>query len=153
MEKWPIFEQNHGLTPLEKCHFFDSLKFFFYCVEMYFFVLEYHKPHFPGLYCFKKNDGKMANFEQNHGLTPLEKCHFFDSLKFFFYCVEMYFFVLEYHKPHFPGLYCLKKEKMEKWPIFEQDHGLTPLQKCQFFDFLNFLFILPRNALFRSRIS
>ena len=36
---------------------------------------------------------------------------------------------------------------------FEQNPGLTPLEKCQFFDFLNFLCLLPRKAFFRSRIS
>ena len=46
-----------------------------------------------------------------------------------------------------------KKKKLEKWPFFEQNHGLTPLEKCQFFDFLNFLFLQPRMAFFRSRIS
>ena len=40
---------------------------------------------------------------------------------------------------HFPGLYCLKNKKMEKWPILDQNHRLTPLEKSQFFDFLNFL--------------
>ena len=85
---------------------------------------------------------------------PLWKnVNFSTFLTYCFYCLEMRFFVLEYHKTHFPGLYCLKKKKMEKWPIFEQNHGLTPLQKFQFFDFLNFLIILPRNAFFRSRIS
>ena len=34
-----------------------------------------------------------------------------------------------------------KKKKLEKWPFFDQNHGLTPLEKCQFFDFLNFLFL------------
>ena len=29
---------------------------------MRFFVLEYHKKHFPGLYCLNKKGGKMANF-------------------------------------------------------------------------------------------
>ena len=40
---------------------------------------------------------------------------------------------------HFPGLYSLKKKKIQKWPILHQNHGLTPLEKSQFFDFLNFL--------------
>ena len=35
----------------------------------------------------------------------------------------------------------LKKGKMEKWPILDQNRGLTPLQKAQFFDFLNLLFL------------
>ena len=33
------------------------------------------------------------------------------------------------------------KEKVEKWAFLDQNHGLTPLEKCQFFDFLNFLFL------------
>ena len=34
-----------------------------------------------------------------------------------------------------------KKKKLENWPILEENVGLTPLKKCQFFDFLNFLFL------------
>ena len=37
--------------------------------------------------------------------------------------------------------------------IFRPNHGLTPLEKCQFFDFLNFLFLYPREAFCRARIS
>ena len=37
----------------------------------------------------------------------------------------------------------LPKRKMEKWPIFDQNHGLTPSEKSQFFDFLIFLFLKP----------
>ena len=29
---------------------------------------------------------------------------------------------------------------MEKWPFFGQNHGLTPLEKSQLVDFLNFFF-------------
>ena len=64
----------------------------------------------------------------------------------------MRFFVVEYHETHFPGLYTLKK-KMQKWPIFNQNRGLTRLEKCQFYDFFDLLFLLPGNAFFRSRIS
>ena len=35
----------------------------------------------------------------------------------------------------------LPKKKMEKWPIFHQNNELTPLQKSEFFDFLNCLFL------------
>ena len=60
----------------------------------------------------------------------------------------MRFFVLEYRKRHFPVLYWVKK-KVGKMTIFKnQNHGLTPLEKCQFFDFLNFLFLKPRKAFF-----
>ena len=124
----------------------------FYCLEMRFLVLEYHKTHFPGLYCLKKNMQKWPVFDQNHGLTPLEKSQFFDFFNFLFLLSRNAFFSFRISKTHISGLYCLKKNS-EKWPIFQQNHGLTPLEKCQFFDFFNFLFLLPRKAFFRSRIS
>ena len=42
--------------------------------------------------------------------------------------------------------YSLKKSR--KMAIFGQNHGLTPLQKCRLFYFLNFLFLQPRKAFF-----
>ena len=42
---------------------------------------------------------------------------------------------------------------LEKWPYWDQNHGLTSLEKCQYFDFCNFLFLLARKAFFQSRIS
>ena len=66
---------------------------------------------------------------------------------------EGVFFGVEYRKRHCPSLYCLKKKKLEKGPFLDLNHGLTPLEKCQFFDCLNFLFLWPRKAFFCSRIS
>ena len=57
-----------------------------------------------------------------------------------FYSLERCFFVLEYRKRHFPCLYCLNK-MLEKWPFLDQNHLLSPLQICQFFDISNFLFL------------
>ena len=37
--------------------------------------------------------------------------------------------------------YIAEKKKLEKWQFLDQNHGLTPLEKSQFFDFLNFLFL------------
>ena len=61
MEKWPILDQNHGLTPLNKTQFFDFFNFLFLQLKKEFFAGEYHKTHFPGLDCLKKEDKKMAN--------------------------------------------------------------------------------------------
>ena len=83
----------------------------------------------------------MAFLDKNHGLTPLEKYQFSMVLTSCFYSLERRFFVPEYHKRHFPGLYCLKKTKLEKWPFLDQNHGLTPWEKCQFCDFLDYLFL------------
>ena len=91
--------------------------------------------------------------DQNHTLTPLEKCQFFDFLNFLILYPERRFFVLEYHKRHFPGLYYQKRKSWKKLAFLNQNHGLTPLEKCQFFDFLNFFFLHPRKAFFRFKIS
>ena len=111
----------------------------FFSLQRISFVLEYHKIHFPGLYCVKKKLEKWPFLDQTHGLTRLEKCQFFDFLNFLFLWLKKAFFVPEYHKRHFIGVYCLKK-KLVKWPFLDQNHGLTPLEKCQFFDLLFFLF-------------
>ena len=50
-------------------------------------------------------------------------------------------------------VYIASKKKFQQWPFLNQNHGLTPLEKCQFFDFLNFLFLQPKKAFFPSRIS
>ena len=34
-----------------------------------------------------------------------------------------------------------KKKSLEKWPFLDQNDRLIPLEKCQFFDFLNFMFL------------
>ena len=141
MEKWPFFDQSHGLTPLEKCQFFDFWTSCFFSLERVFFVLEYRKRHFPGLYCLQKKLEKWPFLDQIHRLTPLEKCQFFDVLKFFFLKPRKAISVLKYGKRHFPSLYCLKKQKVEKWPFFNQNHGLTRLEKSQCFDFKKFLFL------------
>ena len=72
---------------------------------------------------------------------PLWKnVNFSTLLTSYFFSLERRFYVLEYHKGYFIGLYC-QKLKWEKWPFLDQNHELTPLEKCQFFDFLNFLFL------------
>ena len=52
----------------------------------------------------------------------------------------------------FPGLSFFKK-KMEKIQIVDQNHGPTPLEKYQIFDFLNFVILESKNTFFLSRIS
>ena len=94
---------------------------------------------------------KWPFLDRNHGLTPLAKRRFFVLLNFLFLQSRNAFFVVEYRKRYFPGLYYLKK--FEKWTFLDQNHGIIPLEKCQFLDFSNFLFLQPRNALFRSRIQ
>ena len=83
MEKFPIFDWNHRLTPLEKSWFFDFFNFL---------ILGHKKAFFPSQNIFKhvflfgfaknKNREKFQIFDQDHGLTPLEKSQLFNFFDF-----------------------------------------------------------------------
>ena len=73
----------------------------------------------------------MANFWPKPWTNPFGKVAIFDFFNCFFYSLETRFFVLEYRKTHFSGLYFLKK-KMKKWPIFDKNHGKMALEKWLF---------------------
>ena len=139
--KWPFLDQNHELTPLKNVNFLTFWASCFYSLKRRFIVLEYHKRHFPGLYCLNKKSWKNGHFwTKTMGYSLWKNVNFPFFWTSSFYSLERRFIILEYHKRHFSGLYCLKK-KLEKWPFLDQNHGLTPLEKCQFFAFLDFLFL------------
>ena len=92
-------------------------------------------------YIASKKSGKMAIFGLKPWVNPFGKMSIFRFFEYlFFYSLERHFFVLEYRKRHFPGLYWLKK-KVRKKVIFGPEAWVNPFGKWQFFDFLNFLFL------------
>ena len=48
-----------------------------YSLERRFFVLEYRKRYFPGIYCLKQKVGKMAIFEPEPWVNPVGKIAIF----------------------------------------------------------------------------
>ena len=78
----------------------------------------------------------MANF----GPKPWENINFSNFSTSTFYSLEKPFSVPEYRKTPYPGQDCLKKKK-KYWAILDKNHGLTPLEKSQFLDFVTFLFL------------
>ena len=94
-------DQKHG----KNLNFLTFWTSWFYSLEKRFFVLEYRKIHFPGLYCLKKKLGERSFLYQNRGLTPLKNVNFLTFLSYCFYSLERRFIVLKYRKRHFPGLY------------------------------------------------
>ena len=84
----------------------------------------------------------MAIFEPKPSVKPFGKMSIFRLFELlFFYSLQKRYFDLEYRKRHFSGLYCLKKKKLKKKPFLDQNHELTPMEQCQFFDCLNLLFL------------
>ena len=144
-----IFGPKKWVNPFgKKVNFSTFRTSSFYSLEKPFFVLEYRKRHFPGSYCLKKKLEKWPILDENYGLTPLEKCHFFDVLNFLFLWPKKAFFCSRISQKTFSWHILPQKKKLEKGPSFEQNHGLTPLGKCQFFDFLKFLFLSRKKAFF-----
>ena len=82
----------------------------------------------------------MAIFGPKAWVNPFGKMSIFRLFELFFYSVERCFLVLEYRKTHFPCLHCLKK-KVGKMAIFGPKAWVNPIEKYQFFNFLNFSFL------------
>ena len=61
---------------------------------------------------------KIAIFDKNHGITPLEKCKFY-----------LFFFTLLFFTEHFYSAYFDFKKRISKITIFNKKHRLTTLEK------------------------
>ena len=73
----------------------------------------------------------MFSFGPKPWVNPLGKISFF-FLTSGFYRLKRRVFVLQYRKAHFSGLYWLKE--CGKWPIFDQNHGVSnPFGKMSIF--------------------
>ena len=86
MEKLPIFDQNHGITRFEKSQFVDFFNFLFLKSGKDFFLSRIYilKHIFMAYFGYDKKMEKLPSFDQNCGLTPLEKSQFFDIFNFLF---------------------------------------------------------------------
>ena len=73
-----IFGPKSWVNPFGKMSIFLAFRTScFYSLERRFFVLEYRKRHFPGLYCLKRKVGKMAIFGQKSWVNPFGKLSIF----------------------------------------------------------------------------
>ena len=132
MEKWPFFDQNPGLTPLEKSKFFDFLNFLFIKGTRAFFRAKISQNTCSWPILPKKKTWKNGHFFTKTMGNPFGEISIFRLFELLFYGLERLFFLLECCKTHFSVLYCPKK-KMEKWPFFDENYWLIPLEKSQFF--------------------
>ena len=101
---------------------------------------------------YNKKYGKMVIFGPKQWVNPLGKMSIFRILELLVFIAQKNAFLFQIIvKVIFLTNIALKK-RLEKWPYQDQNHGLTPLEKLQFFDILKFLFLQPRKAFYRSRI-
>ena len=112
----------------------STFRTFCFCsLERRSFVVEYRKRNFPGLYCLKRKVEKKAIFGPKPWVNPVGKVSIFGLFEVLFFMAKKgLFFVLEYRKRHFPGLYCLKR-KVGKMTIFGLKLWVNPFGKVSNF--------------------
>ena len=89
----------------------------------------------------KKRHGKMAIFLPKPWVNPFGKISIFRLFERVVFIGQKGVFLFQNNVKHIFLAYIAKKKDIEKSPFFDQNHGLTPLEKSQFFDFLNVLFL------------
>ena len=148
-----IFDQNHGLTSLEKSQFLTVLTFSFLQSKKAFFISRIWSKTFSSHFAKNKKMEIFQIFDQNHGLTPLEKSQFLTVLTFRFFIVKKTFFISRISLNGFCQLILTIIKRWKNFKFLTKNHGLTPLEKFLFLAFLTFCFLQSKKAFFLSRIS
>ena len=89
---------------------------------------------------------KTTFFDQKHGLTPLEKCDFWDLKRLNFLWPKKVSFLSRTLLNIISSLILTENNSRKKTTFFHQKHGLTPLEKCHFWDFERLNFFGPKKC-------
>ena len=132
LEKWLILQQSHGQNPLEKCQFFDFLNFLFLKPRKLFFVLEYYRTHFPGLYCLKKR-WEMVDFTAKPWTKPFGKMSIFRLFELLVFKAQKVVFLFQNIIEHIFLAYTALKKKVGKMVDFTANPWTKPFGKMSIF--------------------
>ena len=91
-------------------------------------------------FALKEKFKKGLTFNKLYGLTSLEKCKFFDLFILLVLLSREAIILSRRSLNSFSRPILPKKKTLNKCTIFDQIHGLTPMEKCQFFTFLYWCF-------------
>ena len=97
-----------------------------------------------GFFCSKKNMRNRSIFWQKPWTNFFAKCRFFRLFRTFFLWSKKHSFLSRISKNLSFCLSLLKKQDQEKGQFFDKNHGLTPFQNVDFFEFF-------RTSLFTSK--
>ena len=104
-----MFDQNHGLAPLENIQFFPFMKYIFYSQARPLFYLEHLQTSFLGLFSIKTNNEESSNFSPKSWVNPLGKYLMFRLYEIHFFKVKQGFFsVSNIPKRDYQGLFSIK---------------------------------------------
>ena len=148
-----IFRPKPWTNPFGKMSIFRLFELLVFIAEKGLYSFQTIIKHIFMAYIAEKKKRKMANFGPKPWTNPFGKMSIFRPFKILVFIVQKVDFLWQNTIKHIFLAYIGEKKTLEKWPILDLNHGLTRLEKCPFFDFLNFLFLHPRKAFFCSTIS
>ena len=149
VENFQIFYQTHRLTPSEKCKFWKSLtskrslkKLFFIRISTIIFVINLTR---------KSLDKEISNFWPKSWTIPfLKKCKLCSFYQWFCSREKL---VLNQGCRQTAFFYQFSGTTSKKFQIFDQNHRLTPLEKCTFCTFLTSIILQSKKVIFLLRMS
>ena len=135
-----LFGPKPWVNPLRKMSSFRLFELLIFVVQKgIFFILEYRKRYFPGLYCIRRNVGKISIFGPIPQVNPFGKMSIFRLFELLLFIAQKgIFFILEYRKRHFL-VYIAFNKRVGKMAIFEPKPWANPFRKMSIFR----LFELP----------
>ena len=149
-----IFGPKPWVNPFGKMSIFRRFELLVFIAQIGVFLFQnIVKDIFLAYIAQKKELKKMAIFRPKSWVNPFGKMSIFPLFYFLVFIGQEGVFSFQNIVKDIFLAYIASKEKVEKQPFLDQNHGLTPLEKCQFFDCLKFLFLQRKKAFFRSRIS
>ena len=137
----------------KKCQFFDFLNLSFLQPRKAFYRSRISQTTFSWPIVFKEKVKKWPFFNQNPGLTLLEKSQFYPLFELFFFTALKGLYSFQNIVKAFSWPILTKGKSWQNWPFLDQNHKISRSEKCHFFGFLNFLSLKPRKWFFCSRLS
>ena len=90
----------------------------------------------------------MAIFGPKQWVNPFGKMLIFGLFRLIAFIAQKGVFSFQHIIKDILLAFISLKNKVQNEPFLAQNHGLIPLEKCQFFGFLNFLFLQPTKSVF-----
>ena len=152
LEKWPFLDQKPWVNPFGKISIFRLSELLVFIAQKGVFLFQnIIKNIFLDYIAQKKRWKNLSFLYQIHGLPFWKNLNFSTLKTCCFYSLKNHFFVLQCHKKHFPGLYCLKK-KGGNMAIFGPKQ-VNPFGKMSIFRVSELLAFIGQKGVFSSRIS
>ena len=148
-----IFAPKPWVNPLGKMSIFRFFELYVFLAQKGVFSFQNNIKHiFLAYIALKKKLGKMAIFGPKPWVNSFGKMSIFRLFELLVFIAQKSVFAFQNIIKDIFLAYIAKRKTFGKMAIFPPKPWVNPLGKCQFLDFLDFLFLQPRMAFFRSRI-